>query len=190
MNRTLLLAGAAAMALTLAACNKKPDEAAMGAPDANPAATIPTPSDEAAAPDFVSKAAASDMFEVESSKIALDRSNNSEVKAFAAMMVEAHTRSTEDLKAAIAGSGLTLTLPTALPSDKASALEDLRSESPADFDKKYMDAQVDGHQGALDLMTRYAQDGDNPSLKAAATTMAPIIQQHLDKARTLRDALK
>lgn len=190
MNRTLLLAGVAAMALALGACNKKPDEAAMGAPDANPSATIPTPADEAAAPDFVNKAAVSDMFEVESSKIALERTKNSGIKAFAQMMVDAHTRTTEDLKAAIAGSGLAITPPTALPDDKMSALADLRSASADDFDKKYMDAQVDGHQAALDLMTRYAQDGDNASLKAAATATAPIVQQHLDKAKALRDSLK
>lgn len=189
MNRTLLLAGAAAMALTLAACNRKPDEAAMGAPDANPSATIPTAANEAAAPDFVDKAAVGDLFEIESSKIALQRSKNPEVKAFAQMMIDAHTRTTADLKTAIAGSGLGLTPPSVLPNDRLSDLTDLTNKSAEDFDKAYMDAQVEGHQAALDLMTRYAQDGDNPTLKAAAATMAPIIQQHLDKATALRDAL-
>lgn len=190
MNRTVLLVGAAALALTLAACGKKSDEAAMGAPDANPAATIPTPANEAAAPDFVNKAATGDMFEIESSRIALERSRNAEVKAFAQMMVDAHTKTTQGLNDAIASSGLTLTPPTSLPEDKAGALADLRSASAEDFDKKYMDAQVDGHQAMLDLMTRYAQDGDNASLKAAAAATAPVVQQHLDKAKALRDALK
>lgn len=190
MNRTILLAGAAALALTLGACNKKPDEAAMGAPDANPAATIPTAADEAAAPDFVAKAAASDMFEIESSKIALERSTNPDVKAFASTMIAMHTRTTADLKTAIAGSGLTITPPATLPDDKMSALADLRSVGAGDFDKAYMDDQVDGHQATLDLMTRYAQDGDNATLKAAAAATAPLVQQHLDKARALRDALK
>jgi len=190
MNRTILLAGAAALALTLGACNKKPDEAAMGAPDANPAATIPTPADEAGAPDFVAKAATGDMFEIESSKIALERSKNPDVKAFAQMMIDVHTKTTRGLGDAIANSGLTLTPPTALPQDRIDALADLREAKPEDFDKKYMDAQVDGHQAALDLMTRYAQDGDNASLKAAAMATAPVVQQHLDKAKALRDALK
>lgn len=189
MNRTLLLAGAAAMALTLSACNKKPSDEAMGAPEANPAATIPTPADEAAAPDFVTKAAVGDMFEIESSKIALERAKNPEVRAFAQMMVDSHTRTTEDLKAAIGASGLTLTLPSVLPDDKTTALADLRAASDADFDKKYMDAQVDGHQAALNLMTRYAQDGDNAALKAAAATTAPLVQQHLDKAEAIRKGL-
>ncbi|MCF8503723.1 MAG: DUF4142 domain-containing protein [Caulobacter sp.] len=189
MNRTLLLAGAAAMALTLAACGKKSEEAAMGAPDANPSATIPTAANEAAAPDFVSKAAISDMYEIESGKLALERATNPEVKAFAQMMVDMHTRTTEDLKTAINASGLILTLPAALPEDKMKSLADLRAAKAEDFDKAYMDAQIDAHQATLDLMTRYAQDGDNATLTAAAAATAPVVQQHLDKADALRKGL-
>jgi len=189
MNRNLLLVGAAAMALTLAACGKKSEEAGMGAPDANPSATIPTAANEAAAPDFVSKAALGDMFEIESSKIALERATNPEVKAFAQTMVDMHTRTTADLKTAIGASGLTLALPTALPEDKMKTLADLRAAKAEDFDKAYMDAQIDAHQATLDLMARYARDGDNATLMAAAAATAPVVQQHLDKANALRKGL-
>jgi len=190
MNRTILLAGAAALALTLAACGKPAENTdAAAVPDANPTATVPTPADESAAPDFVAKAAASDMFEIESSKVALERARSAEVKAFAQMMIDMHTQTTADLKAAIADSGLALTPPAMLPEDKAAVLTDLKGAEAADFDKKYMDEQIDGHQAALDLMTRYAQDGDNAVLKAAAAKTAPIVQDHLTKAKTLRDSL-
>jgi putative membrane protein len=192
MNRTILLAGAAALALTLSACGKKADDtdmAAQAVPDANPTMTVPTPADESAAPDFVAKAAASDMFEIESSKVALERSKNPQVKAFAQMMIDMHTQTTADLKQAIADSGLAITPPATLPDDKASTLSDLKGVDMADFDKKYMDAQVDGHQATLDLMTRYAQDGDNTVLKAAAAKTAPIVQEHLTKAKALRDSI-
>lgn len=190
MTRIALLAGAAALALTLGACNKKPDEAAMGAPDANPVATVPTPADEAAAPDFVGKAGVGDLFQIEAAKVALTRSNNPEVKAFAQMMIDAHTQTTADLKTAVAGSGLNLTVPTVLPDEKLTAMAVLNSVSATDFDKKYMDGQIDVHQAALDLLARYAQDGDNDTLKAAAAATAPLVQQHLDKAKALRAALK
>ncbi|HRD46736.1 MAG TPA: DUF4142 domain-containing protein [Caulobacter sp.] len=189
MTRHLLLAGAAALSLSLAACGQKTDRTEAVAPDANPAATVPTPADETAAPDFVAKAAASDMFEVEAGKIALERSSNAQVKDFAQMMVEGHTKTTANLKAAIAASGLTLTPPTALPDDKSAMLADLRAVDAKDFDRKYMDGQVDAHQATLDLMARYAEGGDNETLKSAAQATAPIVQQHLDKARAIRDAL-
>lgn len=192
MTRILLLAGAAALSLSLAACNKTPEEKTTEAvaPDANPAATVPTPADETAAPDFVAKAAAGDMFQIEAGKIALQRSTNPQVKEFAQMMIDAHTQTTADLKAAIAASGLAITPPTLLPDDKTTALADLRAVDAKDFDKKYLDGQIDVHQASLDLVSRYAQSGDNAQIKAAATTLQPLVQDHLDRARALRSALK
>lgn len=190
MTRQILIAGCAVLALSAAACSKKADTTATATPDANPAATVPTPADEAAAPDFATKAAISDMFEIASSKIALDRSTNKDVKAFAQMMIDAHGQTTADLKSAIAASGQSITLPTTLPQDRQDALSDLQKADPKDFDKKYMDDQVDGHQAALDLMARYAQDGTVPQIKDFAAKTGPAVQTHYDKAKALRDALK
>lgn len=187
MSRHLLLAGA--IALSLAACNRNADDA-VAPPDANPAATIPTPANEAAAPDYIAKAADADMLEIETSKIALTRASSAEVKKFAQMMVDAHTKSTADLKAALAASGLAITPPAMLPDDMKKKVDDLNAVDMAGFDRAYMDMQVDAHQSALDLHTRYAQDGDNAQLKAAAAAIAPVVQEHYTHATTLRDSLK
>lgn len=196
MTRHLLIAGVAVAALSLAACGQKtetkgaatPTEQAA-TPDANPAATVITPSNEAAAPDFVAKAGASDMFEVEAAKLAETRSKSPEVKKFAADMVAAHTKSTAALKKAIADSGqTTLAPPAVLPKDLQDKLADLGKAD--NFDKAYMDNQVDAHQAALDVMQRYAQDGDVPAIKGFAAATAPVVQQHLDMARKIRDAVK
>lgn len=196
MTRHLLIAGAAIAALSLAACGQKtetkgaasPTEQAA-TPDANPAATIATPADEAAAPVFVEKASASDLFEIEAAKLAQATSKNAEVKKFAADMVAAHTKSTAGLKKAIADAGqTTLSVVTVLPADLQAKLDDLKTA--ANFDKAYLENQVDAHQGALNLMQRYAQDGDVPAIKAFAAATAPVVQQHFDHAKTLRDAVK
>jgi putative membrane protein len=200
MTRSLAFAAVALAALSLAACNKPgasnppsavtPQEKAE-TPDAHPSATIPTPSNEAAAPDFVAKAAASDMFEVAAAKIAIARSHNPDVKAFAHMMETAHTATTKGLKAAITKSGqTTLTPPEALPSDLQGKIDDLNKADAASFDKTYIDQQVDAHQAALDLMQRYAKDGDVAEIKAFAADTAPKVQEHLTKAKGLQDALK
>ena len=196
MTRPLLIAGAAIAALSLAACGQKtetkgaatPAEQAA-TPDANPAATIATPADEASAPVFVEKASASDLFEIEAAKLAQATSKNAEVKKFAADMVAAHTKSTAALKKAIADAGqTTLVVVTVLPADLQAKLDDLKKA--ANFDKAYLENQVDAHQGALNLMQRYAQDGDVPAIKAFAAATAPTVQQHYDHAKTLRDATK
>ena len=194
MTRKLLIVGAAFAALSLAACGQKPDETKGAAtpaeqaatPDANPAATVPTPSDETKADVFVAKAAASDMFEIAAGKLAAKRSTNPEIKAFAVKMEKAHAKTTEDLKAAIAASGAAIAPPTALPADLQDKLDDLNKASNEDFDKTYADDQVDVHQAALNLMQRYAQDGDTAAIKAFAAATAPAVQEHLNEAEGLK----
>ena len=198
MNRHALIVGAAVAALSLSACNKKHDETKGAAtpaeqaavPNANPAATIPTPANEAAAPDFVSKAAASDMFEIAAAKLALKRTANPQIKKFAQMMVTDHTKSSAGLKKAITDSAQPLVIPTALPDNLKGKLDDLTKADAKDFDKNYLDNQVDAHQDALNLLQRYAQDGDVPGIKEFAAATAPIVQQHLNQAKTLRDSVK
>lgn len=194
MTRNILLVGAAFAALSLVACGPKADETKGAAtpseqaatPDANPAATVPTPADETKADVFAMKAADSDMFEVEAAKLAAKRSTNAEVKKFAGMMEKAHMKSTESLKAAIAASGAAITLPMALSADAQGKLDDLTKADDKDFDKKYADSQVDAHQAALNLLQRYAQDGDTPAVKAFAAATAPTVQEHLNMAEGLK----
>jgi putative membrane protein len=198
MNRQLTVAATIGLALAAAACSPKSNQTEGAAtpaeqaatPSANPSATIPTPSDETSAPVFVEKAAASDMFEIEAAKLAQQRSKNADVKAFADMMIKDHTKSTNDLKAAIQASGQNLAPPAALPQDKQDALNDLKNATDVDFDRKYMEGQVDAHQSALNLLQRYAQDGDVAQIKAFAASVAPVVQQHYDRAKSIRDALK
>jgi len=192
MTRHLLIAGACALALSLGACNKKAETPTANnpTPDAHPASTILTPSNETNAQDYVTKTANSDRLEVESAKVALKRSANADVKAFAKAVETAHTKAADDLKSALTKAKLTLTPPTALPDDMAKQIDDLNKADAKDFDKKYMDHEVDIHQDALDLQTRYAKDGDNADLKAYAAKMATAIQDHLTKAKSIRDALK
>ena len=195
--RTLLLITAAG-ALALSACNN-PNETKGAAtpaeqaatPNANPAATIPTPQNEAAATDFVPKAADSDLFEITAAKLAQTKSKNAAIKKFAAEMVKAHTKSTAALKKAIADSGRSdLSTPTNLSPDMQAKVDDLANADPKDFDQKYIDGQIEAHQAALDVMQRYAQDGDAPAIKAFAAAAAPVVQQHLDMAKKVKDGLK
>ena len=158
-------------------------------PGGNPAAATSTQGAPLTATDFVQTAAASDMFEIASSKLALQRSHNPAIKAFAHMMIADHTKTTAGLKAAIAKSGQAISPPADLPSDKQAMLQDLKSVPDGDFDKKYMGDQVDGHQAALDLMSRYANDGTVPALQEAAKKTGPMVQMHLDKAKALRQSL-
>ena len=198
MSRNILIVSAAIAALSLGACSKKADETKGAAtpaeqaatPDAHPAATVPSLANEAVATDFVPKAAASDMFEVAAAKLAQKRSKNAEVKKFAGEMIKAHTESTTGLKAAIKEAGVAVTPPDALPADLQAKLDDLTKADAKDFDAKYAGDMVDAHQDALNVIQRYAQDGDVPAIKAFAAKIAPTVEQHLQMAKGLKDGMK
>ena len=135
--------------------------------------------------DFIQKAAMSDMYEVEAGKIATQKGQTAPVKEFAAMMVEAHSKTTEELNGIVASEKINVDLPTKLDAQHQKLIDDLNAASNADFDKTYAKQQVDGHQQAVDLFDSYAKKGDNAALKAFAQKTLPVIQQHLDAAKKL-----
>ncbi len=199
----LHLAALGAVAL-LAACSKGPagdaasgqslSDQAVAVSDVQAPAALPSVADSpkpVAGPEFVATAAASDMYEVQAAKIALKRSHDTEVKNFARMMVADHTASTARIKQAIAESGQAdaLPAPKTLPDAQTMMLEMLTAAAVVDFDKTYIAQQLMAHQDALNLMTGYAKGGDVPTLKTAASEIAPKVQMHLDHAKLVQTHL-
>ena len=133
--------------------------------------------------DFITEAAQSDMFEIQSSEAALN-STNASIKSFAQKMIADHNKATAELKAAVGG-GVKATLPTAMSSSQQSMLSKLHGLHGADFDSQYDSDQVSAHKDAVSLYQRYSSGGDNAKLKAWAGTTLPVLQQHLDMAQNL-----
>jgi putative membrane protein len=132
--------------------------------------------------DFVTEVAQSDMFELASSKMAIDKSDGP-IKAFASQMITDHTKTTDQLKSAAQADNLPL--PTAISSTNQSKLDKLEKLNSGDFAKEYMDYQISAHKDAVNLFQRYGKGGDNTKLKSWAVTTLPALQHHLDMAQQL-----
>jgi putative membrane protein len=192
MTRTILLAATASLALGLAACNRSDDTAANDIAAANDMAAndmandMATPA-EAPKPtgDFSAAAAASDMYEIEAGKLAADKGSSQAIKDFGTMLQTDHKKSTEELKAAVAQIPTTMPTPE-LTADQKDMLDTLKAASGADFDKAFLDQQVQAHGKALDMLNAYAAGGEAEALKQFATKVAPVVQGHLDKAKSLQ----
>jgi len=59
-----------------------------------------------------------------------------------------------------------------------------------DFDKAYIDAEVDAHKAVLDLATKAAGQTQTTELKNLIQKAAPLIQAHLTKAEAIQKTLK
>jgi putative membrane protein len=194
MRLQILLASAAMLAL--AGCggdrggtadNGAADTMAIdngGAPADNMAAPAPAPVPQTGQ-DYVDKASASDMFEIESGRLAEDKAQSDDVKTFARMIVKDHRKSTADLKAAAAKASPPIAVAPALDAEQSADLAALRSAAAADFDRTFLAQQIAAHEKALAMVRAYAGNGDVPSLKEHAAAVAGPIEMHLNRAREL-----
>jgi putative membrane protein len=135
--------------------------------------------------DFVKEVAISDMFEIESSKLAADKGSGAE-KTFAAQMITDHTKTSTELKALVSGGKVKADVPTALDSAHQSKLDKLKAASGDNFAKAYADDQIAAHKDAVSLFERYARGGDNADLKAWAAQTLPALKHHLEMAQGLK----
>ena len=132
--------------------------------------------------DFVQEAAVSDMFEIQSSKLASSKLSGEE-KSFADQMIADHTKTSSQLTQAAQAANVPL--PTGLDSAHQKMLDTLSSESGDTFRRDYFSDQVSAHKDAVSLFQRYGDKGDNANLKSWAATTLPALQHHLDMAKGL-----
>lgn len=136
------------------------------------------------APTYIATAASGDLFEIESSRLALQMSRNPELLSFAQMLIDDHSRMSNELMAASHRAGLNPPPPQMLPRHQ-DMLARLRSVGPNEFDRAYKAEQIVAHQEALNLHRTYADGGDLPPLPDVAARAVPIIQAHLAHAERL-----
>jgi putative membrane protein len=136
--------------------------------------------------DFVNEAATSDMFEIQSSKLAAERTTGN-VQSFANQMITDHTKTTADLKGL--ATTAKVTLPTQMTDAQQKMLDKLNGLQGKDFAKQYMDDQVSAHKDAVSLFQRYGKGGDNDALKGWANQTLPTLQHHLDMAQSIYKAM-
>ena len=178
--------------LALAACGKHEAASDNAANDVNMTATDNGAEMNAVAPSpltaqgFANAAAASDSFEISSSKLAASQASSAAVKKFAQQMITAHTASTAKLRSTLGGMSPAMTADDTLSADQQATLDSLKGKTGADFDSAYAAAQVDAHQKTLDALNAYAAGGDNEALKTFAKGLVPTVTAHLNLAKGLK----
>lgn len=134
---------------------------------------------------FVAKAGASDLYEIQSSQIAMRRARDPRVRAMAGMLVRDHRRTTAQVTAAARASGLRPRAPMLEPMQRRMIAE-LNRAPAGRFDQLYLAQQIPAHEQALELMRHYSISGDAPALRRAASGAIPIVEGHLSHARQLQ----
>lgn len=138
-----------------------------------------------AAPMFLQMASSSNLWEIQSSQLAMQRSTNPAIRSFAQMIITDHTMLGQQMMAAAQSVGLPPPPQVMMPEEQQMLAQLQAAPAGPAFDMAYRDAQVMAHQKAIGLFQNYSTAGDNPTLRATAAQALPKLQQHLTMAQSL-----
>jgi putative membrane protein len=164
--------------------------------------------------DFITKQLADGDAEVELGRMAAQKAVNPEVKRFAQMMVDDHTKAGGELKQVAAKYNVDTTDQSKDLDKHKDAMDRLSKLSGSQFDKEYMKAMVDDHQNAVDSLesrvdstaslkdkitdkdakdTQVVPENTDNAVAAAVNQWAaqslPVVRHHLDEAKMINDKL-
>ena len=196
------LTGLALAALALAACGKKDNDAA----DSTAASSTAAGDTSAMAggananangtwsdANIVALLDEANMADSANGSIAATKGTSSAVRDYGKTMMRDH----HTLRAQGAALAKKLNITPQAPSDDPLAgdaqkeTDNLNSTAKGkDFDKAYIDAEVDMHKKVLDVATKAGNQTQNTELKNLIQKAAPAIQGHLTKAESIQKNLK
>ena len=133
--------------------------------------------------DFVDAATEAGIAEVVTGNLALEKSQNAEIKTFAQQMVTDHTKANQKLGDIARKLDIKVPDEAALTDKVKKMILQWRDES---FDKSYVNNQVDAHEKAVELFKKEAASSDKPELKAFASDTLPTLEHHLEQAKALQ----
>jgi putative membrane protein len=139
--------------------------------------------------DFVDKAAAGGIAEIETSRLALEKSQSADIKEFASMMITDHGKANDELATIAKKNDIEVPDDTTLVKQAKEKILDMRDES---FDAAYANNQVKAHEEAIELFEKQANTVTDDRTKGAtelkgfAQKMLPGLEKHLDMAKKLQ----
>ncbi len=138
----------------------------------------------AASPDaqFARVAAQGGLAEVQSARLALQKSHNAAVQAFAQRMVADHTPNNAKLASIMRSEGLAV--PATVDPNSRSTMMRLQGLTGRAFNRAYLAAQVHAHQQMQILLQSEINGGKDPKLVAYAKATLPTVTDHLAMAKT------
>ncbi|HEX6772399.1 MAG TPA: DUF4142 domain-containing protein [Acidobacteriaceae bacterium] len=132
---------------------------------------------------FVKKALEGSIDEVEMGKLALQKSNDDQVKQFAQKMVDDHGKMANALKPAAQQMGVKV--PDGPSKGQMKKMDKMKALQGDAFDQAYIKDMVKDHKSDASEFKQEAQNTQNPSMKEFATQGSQVIEQHLQQIQQI-----
>ncbi len=187
--------GTASSGLTSGSTAATPPGAPAGAGGATtPADSVkgPTSTANLTDPEIVTLTQAADEGEIMTSKVALTKATNPDVRKFAQQMIAAHTQMISKRNAL--GKAQNLHPEAGAKDSSGDAAKKmvamLQAAPKAAFDTAYINGQVMAHSNTLQMVQKAEGQAQNAGLKQMLHQAQPDIQRHLDEAKALQGKLE
>jgi putative membrane protein len=128
---------------------------------------------------FVKKALEGNVGEIEMGKLALQKSNDDQVKQFAQRMVDDHGKMQDQLKPAAEQMGVKV--PDGPSKGQMKSMDKMKALSGDAFDQAYIKDMVKDHKGDDSDFKMEAQSTQNPQLKQLVMQSDQTIESHLQQ---------
>lgn len=132
---------------------------------------------------FVKEAGASGLAAVKLAQLGVIKASSADVKSFAQMIVDDHTKANEELQKLATGKGVELS--TVISPDDASTYQNLEKSTGADFDKQFTAKMLNDHIKCVSDFEANAKDSTDNEVRAFSEKMLPTLTAHREKAKEL-----
>jgi putative membrane protein len=162
----------------LPACNRDRDVHAAGEtqPDGTPAEQ-----------DFMMKASQANLAEIDMARIALEKTDNSDVRDYANMIQSDHTSALKDLADLMKDKNVSQ--PRTLAPETQQDISRMSNLTGPEFDREFMNMMVSDHQKAVEMFRDQQTIAQNADVKDYVEDLLPKLEMHLDKAQRLQSKL-
>jgi putative membrane protein len=136
---------------------------------------------------IVMELAQGNMAEIECAKLAQKKAKDENLKTFVPQMLDDHTKALVDLQQLASSKGMTM--PTEVDKQQKAMLDKLSAMSGEAFDKAFIaQCGVSAHKKLHNMLVSAEKKAKDPDVKALATRLAPVVDQHLKEAQQMGSA--
>lgn len=188
--KTLFLGLALGGMVTFTSCKQepKPEDTKEVAEDQNEVKFDDTNEAKEDDSEYLVAAAEKDLQEIEIGKLAKEKGTDPEVKKFGQMLIDDHTKASATTKPLAEKKNISL--PASITEKGKEHYNDLNDEKAGkDFDSKFSDMMVEGHEDAISKFEDASKNAKDPEIRAWAESMLPTLKGHLEHAKMLKEKI-
>jgi putative membrane protein len=133
------------------------------------------------------KAAEGDLSAIEMARLALQKSNNKDVRDYANMIQSDHTSALEDLTDLMKDKNVSQ--PRSVPPDVKKDIDIMNGLSGPEFDREFINRMVEDHKKTIEMFQERAAVVQDRDVRKYAEDLLPKLEMHLEKAQRLQSKL-